>query len=382
MPNQEKSVKFVVYALFMAIAVDMGGEIGLRDPVVGASLLALVYTKQPPISRTTLIYAALLIAYPLALGIMLLGHPRDLSVGISQLQSTILGFAILYALSTIDQEQIAQAFLTGMTLVATLTCAIGIGILLAVTGAEWIAATLASLKAGYFGERLLNSESIVPNVYFKSTLFMPAALALGLYYKRYVASAVLIAAQVFAISKAGIIASGLIITVHMLTASTSIGKRATLGAIFAIATYTIAQLPIFQEISSTLAGESHTVSVRIQHFESLLKYWHENPALLMFGAGPGSEIFTSAEGKYVTNIELDHLNTVRKYGLVWFMALFAPYLTTTLNNVLSSTPYRRYIGVACIFSFILAGTNPVLISPMFFCLIALCNSKQNEHSYR
>jgi hypothetical protein len=73
----------------------------------------------------------------------------------------------------------------------------------------------------------------------------------------------------------------------------------------------------------------------------------------------------------LSNIELDHLNAIRKFGLPWFFVFTASVLTLSSKLFRSSVPDGRIIGLALLALFIAAGTNPVLLSPVFLMFLAM-----------
>jgi hypothetical protein len=95
----------------------------------------------------------------------------------------------------------------------------------------------------------------------------------------------------------------------------------------------------------------------------------DHPLGLLFGFGLGTEFYSEGLGQYVSNIELDHLNCIRKYGLIWSGIFFGIVLHTSVRSINSKLKGVRILGICLFFAFVVAGTNPILISPVFFLIL-------------
>jgi hypothetical protein len=138
------------------------------------------------------------------------------------------------------------------------------------------------------------------------------------------------------------------------------------GLVVAAAVALVVSSPLFTLFREIAENDSTTVNVRAGHLESLLALWRERPANLLFGFGLGSTFHSAGAGDVVSNIEIDHFNVVRKYGLFWALAFFAWVLRTAWMAIRDARVDVRGLGWALLAGFVVAGTNPVLISPVFF----------------
>jgi len=123
---------------------------------------------------------------------------------------------------------------------------------------------------------------------------------------------------------------------------------------------------LFVEIAT---GDSKTVEVRQRDIGSIVDLFSGDPVGFIFGFGMGSEFYSAGAGDIVTGIELDHLNTIRKYGLIWSALFFYFVIATSIRAMLSRVRNVRVLGICLVSAFIVAGTNPVLISPIFFVIL-------------
>jgi len=118
-----------------------------------------------------------------------------------------------------------------------------------------------------------------------------------------------------------------------------------------------------------VTGESETALIREGHIDSILKLFARNPHYLVLGQGVGLPFFSSGEAGDVQNIEVDHLNTIRKFGLPWFLGFSALVFLPAWNLISSGGMEMRAFGFALISAYLAAGTNPVLTSPLFILLM-------------
>jgi hypothetical protein len=145
----------------------------------------------------------------------------------------------------------------------------------------------------------------------------------------------------------------------------------------------------YDVIGAMFIGQSDTTNLRMQHLGSLLAHFDKNWPILFFGQGIGTSFFTLGTNALEANIELDHVETIRRYGLIWASVFFSTTLIICFSLIfLVRHRSHRPIGFALFAGFLAAGTNPVLISPPFMILLAgaygsmlFANSKKNTDRY-
>lgn len=72
--------------------------------------------------------------------------------------------------------------------------------------------------------------------------------------------------------------------------------------------YWVERLDVFFDyFINALTGKSETTIVRIQHFESIVKLFQDNPFYLIFGQGLGTTFYTTGFGYFTDNVEIDLL---------------------------------------------------------------------------
>jgi hypothetical protein len=150
-----------------------------------------------------------------------------------------------------------------------------------------------------------------------------------------------------------------------------------------IALFVLLSFPgFFDIISDTAAGESETAQVRVGHYHSIMNLFARNPDYLLIGQGAGTSFFSSGESDYVRNIEMAHLDGIRKFGLPWFIGFSAVVFYSAWKLIRTGQTEERAFGYALISIYLAAGTNPVLISPLFLILMTLSYFAQRKQHER
>lgn len=364
------SILFVI--LIFSIAIDMGGELGVRVWLLPPALFLLCVLTRIKLRSIHYFAFALLVAYPTLLMIGVGVGFNELKVGFSQLGATLFGFFLFLVISNIrDYESLVDGIILAFAIVALIANLVGIGLMFDLPLAVNIVGQLSETQAGYFGERALSDGAVVSNIYFKSTLFMPSVFLLAVCRKKYVAALLLFGACVFAVSKVAVMACAFLALFFIIRFFGLYFSMVVVAMATILSFYFLLDIPIFTEIITVLTGRSDTLDTRVGHYESLVKFWTENPWDFIYGAGLGSSFYSTAAGANVYNIEIDHLNSIRKYGLIWFV-LFIAFVARSITLTFSAgSKLRRCGGFSVALAFLLAGTNPVLISPIFFILLAI-----------
>lgn len=222
---------------------------------------------------------------------------------------------------------------------------------------------------GYFGFRPLGSE-LLPNIYFRATLFLVPAFIYYYFLKKKLAMFVCLAALIFSFSKAAFVIIILFLVLIPLTQKFSLRSLIPLCLTAILLLGVNFYIPAWgHEVVDSLKGETQTAQVRINHYDSFKSLLDEKPLYLIIGQGVGTKFYSSATDSFVSNIEIDHINTIRKFGVVWFLMFGLMVLNISIKLIRSDSNELKGCGYALLFSFIVTGTNPVLLSPLSLMLI-------------
>ena len=213
---------------------------------------------------------------------------------------------------------------------------------------------ISNRAAGFFNEKAAYSEDVMPVVYFQGTLALVICATYSAVKKNVLAFFIIVLALMVAPSRAGVFVV-MCVGAFIFLQNKSRLKALIVGSFlfFAVLYFILNKDFLF----SPSGGDG--LSVRMLHVESVATLFYENPSFLIFGNGPGSEFYSSGVQEVVNNIEISHLEVVRKFGVIFAAALFSVYIwvVVALIKLQQSSLY-----LAMIAHFIVSATNPVLFS--------------------
>jgi len=384
----------VLVFLFAANIYDPGGVLGLKYLAFFLLCVSALWTlKYFDLSSLEIIGGALLFVicpcWALLFGAVRKG---DMLVGSSQVTPFLFGLVLTAVLCAFDKHRPLRLFYACLFSLAIVVIASFVLIYLLpdnpVSSALFDALTSLHEKEGYFGMRSLGDLE-VPNIYFGSTLFLVPTFVYYLFVGRILRAGVVLLAIGLTFSKAGITIALVFAAIYSISVLFSRSAlRAREGArpllrkrlrkflpvvvVGGIASVLLLSIPAFyDQIRDAWAGESETTLIRIRHFHSVMNLFLQNPHYLIVGQGVGVPFFTSGESSDVQNIEVDHLNTIRKFGLPWFAGFSGIVFFSASKLMKAAHAETRACGFALVSMYFAAGTNPVLISPLFILLLTL-----------
>lgn len=375
--------------LFASNILDPGGTIGLKYLGFFVATLISVRTVQSFFmpSRAIVLGVLLFLVWPTWSLLYGAASGGDLRVGVSQVTPFLFALILALILPAFDAETPSRLFY-GCFLVLAAVIIIAFTLILLMPEnpvSQRLFAGLTELQGqeGYFGMRSLG-ENNVPNIYFGSSLFLVPAFIYFFFSGRTVRAAVILVALSMTFSKAGVviaIAFGLGQSIACLFSSGGIRKALPLALIIITACLLIWELPDFTgDIHDAITGESYTAEVRRDHVKSLIRLFEQHAHYLVLGQGVGVPFFSTGESAEVQNIELDHLNTVRKFGLPWFIGFSAVVFYSARRLIKTGQREQRAFGFALLGMYLAAGTNPVLTGPLFIMLMTLAYFAQRRGS--
>jgi hypothetical protein len=250
-------------------------------------------------------------------------------------------------------------------------------------------------KEGFFGFKDFGNTT-VPIIYFGSTLFFVPTCIYYLFAGKTFRAGIAFLALALSFSKAGIVivlAFSLIYFVSMFYSPRALNsppkgkaqQRRKLRLLLPVLVLIlliykgVTILPEFsQEITDTVGGESYSAQVRIDHIHSVMDLFSDNPHFLLTGQGVGVPFYTKGFSEYTQNFEVDHLNTIRKFGLPWFLAFSAIVFFSAAKLIVGGDAERKGFGFALISMYLVAGTNPMLMAPNFIILLMFCYFAQRK----
>lgn len=384
----------VLAVLFLANVYDPTGAFRIKYVAFCLAALFSIWKLEHWNLSTREIAAGLLLFLVWPVWSLLYGAARrgDVRIGINEVTPFLFTLPLVTVLPCVDEKRGLRLFYACMlSLAAVVVVSFGLFVLFPDSG---LSARLFDLltglheREGYFGAKSFGDTQI-PGIYFGSTLFLVPTSVYYLFAGKLVRAVAAFLALAFAFSKAGIaivIVFGLIYSVRTLLgprfpqpgvrapARSSFYLRATLPLLLlaGLTSSVLLALPSFsEEMADTLASQSGSAQVRIGHFDSVVKLFTDNPHYLFVGQGVGLPFYTSGESEFVQNIEIDHLNAIRKFGLPWFIGFTVIVFCSSWRLIKSKGQEECAAGFALMSMYFAAGTNPVLLSPLFIMLMTL-----------
>ena len=366
--------------LMFANVFDMGGGFGLKYLSYVAVLAGMFL--QVPVNRLVvwelLLFFVILIAVPSLSLLVGLSNGGDLRVGIGQITPFFPAFLLLLFLRSEHAWTAWHYWYSAMKLLALLI--IVFFLVMVVFSRSAILSVLVdilnSTGQGYFGAREIGPISI-PNVYFKATLFIVPAFAYALFSGHKVSALILAGGLAMSFSKAAFVFCMLLLFLawirNLSRARLSAVQTIGIGVLGFVLYWAATDILVgyMSLVIDTLSGRSETASVRLGHATSVLSLFASNPVYMLIGQGVGTEFYSEGASAFVTDIELDHLDAIRQFGLPWFIAFTLLFASICASLIARQGKGDGAAAIALISLYIVAGSNPVLINPLTLILLVV-----------
>lgn len=372
--------QFVLGFLAFANVFDLGGGFGLKYLSYAlCGVFLVVHRDRLQISQSVfLVCAVLFVVWPLVSAVQGIAGGADMVRAIQRITAFAPALLVMPIIaSSRDPRRLIDAVMMALLVLAVVIVLLfGLFLLMADSGiAQMIMAVLEDGGHGYFGARLVGSL-FVPTVYFKATLFLVPACIWFLYRRRYVPSALCFLALVLAFSRSGALIAGIVVLAYGFILA-PFRVRIGLACVLAIIVYLLWRNAELLEIGAildmyldVLTGRGQSASERAGHFASLVELLSQDAKALWLGQGAGAWFFSKGVNAFVAAIELDHLDAIRSFGLIWFIGFTAVVFRSAGVGMRLGSHEARGLRVALIATFLVSGTNPVLISPLFSIMAA------------
>ena len=384
MNRPDKALNAVIFFMLFANVYDMGGVFGIKYLsylLGGAFLIYRYHTLKLRIEEVWIAFLLFVLvpAWALFNGLVSGGSMGEAS---SQVTPFLPGILFLFLLSNNGYDKAIQYFFNILTALAiTVIFLFFLFLLFPFNGvSQFLLNVLKEPGHGYFGARGLVGIRI-PHVYFKATLFFVAGFTYFTFQGKHLRALLFFVTLILAFSKSGILLCLLFLLLFVLFEARPRTKWAvsifTAIAIYGVATWGNAKIVggYLDTITNAVQGKAMTTQIRIGHWNSFLDLMGDHPEYLFWGQGVGTSYYSDGRGEHVYNIELDHVDAVRQFGIFWFIAfsLIAGYVA--LRLIKSKSGNHRALGMAFVSIYLAAGTNPVLITPLFMMLMAALYAK-------
>jgi hypothetical protein len=375
---RDRAEHWVLAFLAFANVFDLGGGFGLKYLSYAlCAVFLLICRDDLRMSRSAFLVCALLfVLWPLFAAIQGVVRGGDLGRAVQRITAFAPALLVMPVIaSSTNPRRLLDAVMASLLALAVVIIGLFFLLLLLPNSAasDLILIALGGGEHGYFGARLVGSL-VIPTVYFKATLFLVPACIWFLYSRRYLASALCFIALVLAFSRSGALIAAVVVFAHGFILA-PLRVRVGLACLVLAVGYVLwsnsellqvgAILDMYLDV---LSGRGRSSIERAGHFRSIVELLAQDPQLLWLGQGAGVSFFSSGVNAFVAAVELDHLDAIRSFGLLWFIGFVSVVLRAAGVGMRLESQEARGLRIAVLAAFVAAGTNPVLISPLFFIL--------------
>jgi hypothetical protein len=375
----EQIGRFVYAAVIVSLIIDIGGAFGLKYAASAMLLLwVLVLFIKVGVRRDLAIefglvlYFAFSVCYSLFSGIELADIYGQLSF--------LVYFALLFVALYIPRNAAADIFRRTMVFGSLIVIGTFLVILFfPVTLFVWKLLS-ETYRLGYLGEQNIAGH-LLPNIYYRWSMWLIPGFLLSI-GKHPISSVLIGAAALITLSTSVIVftllGTGILFFVMRNHYSISLKGLAYTGALGVAAllvlelNFSVFQL-VYENVISKLSANSFSTSVKLGHIDGALQSMQASFSSILFGTGVGSEFYSPGIRDYAINIEVSHFNFVRQFGLIGG-ALFFGYVAYVVVTAFVTDALGRRWAIGLLMLFCAAGTNPLLMSPVFIVVLVTVRS--------
>lgn len=234
-------------------------------------------------------------------------------------------------------------------------------------GGRALQSKVLTVMSGMDGQKPI-AGVVMQGFYLQGTLAIVPACVFFLQQKRYLNFFITFFALSLALSRFGLIT---VILCYGLINRKKFFKFLVLIFLFFFIGFLL-NIPIIISLLEVFSGKDSGMSIRVGHLRGVLDVLNDNPSYFLFGQGPGSEFYSYGFNTFTETIELSHFDFIRKYGIFATMFLFLAILLVALFLISKTDDIGKGLGFGVIGHFIVAASNPVLLSIPFVCYFAIC----------
>lgn len=377
----------------VANSVDLGGALGLKYVSFGVLVLAVLYhVGRVRIDTIDLLTTLVLfVVWPLFSVLWGVMNGAGTLEAVAHVMPFLPAFVFLPAVTLVGGDRVIEWTYRLLVAVAAFQLAANVALivlpdktpvfsLLSMIGVYEPSNRVGARLNGFVGVRGLGLE-LAWLVYFKLTLFYVFGFSVAVYRRSPAVAVLFFLALMLAVSRSGVVLCGVVFAYHSIVGREGVAGKVVGATILA----TVVALAAFfgsgsryvtsyyGAVMSIVTGEDVSSGVRVSDLSDIWDHIEANPHILVVGQGAGTTFFSTVRQAEVADIELDHLNMIRKFGLPYALAVCAFILGPALRMAQDRRrgpvgEARRGLGVAAAALFVAVGTNPVLMTPLFLSL--------------
>ena len=373
--------KWIYLLMLLALIVDVGGGFGIKHlAVVGVVIWSGVLVFNSSFYKafweelTVCVFLTASILYSVFIGINFLD--------IYYQSSFIVFFALLFILIKIPRRVLISTYCNVLVVGSIIIIIIAFLLsLLSVSNAMFFNHVGNTYGLGMFGPKQPGDLNF-PNIYFRWSMWLIPAFIMTWRKRR--KSNLLIGVSIVMTTSGAVVAFSFfgVLLLHIKTKVSPVVSQKNI--VFVLLSSLVLALLLgfiyadaeiwYTQISSKFSPASESSSIKIGHIRGVLDSISSIPALL-FGTGVGSSFYSPGVDRVVINIEPSHFNFLRQYGLFTTLVFFG-YICHVIIAVFLTDEMGKRVSVGLLMLFIAAGTNPLLLSPIFMIVLLIARAYQ------
>lgn len=237
---------------------------------------------------------------------------------------------------------------------------------------------------GLLGQRPMPGGIFLPSVFFRWTFWLLIGTLLFMKDSKY-KFFVCIVAVLLTLSTGTIMFTLIGMAWIIISSKKTKVKRANLVLLIAGFTLLLVLLSSFINLNtaieflfSKLSIENSSTSVKMGHIQSILEIIFSDVKVFLFGMGLGSSFYSVGSNSIGVNVEVSHFNLMRQFGIIYTIVFFS-YIINLFIKLKKTDSDGNIFAVGLVCLFFAAGTNPLLISPVFFLVLVIGRSYVTSH---
>lgn len=371
----EKASEVIFYAVLGSLLVDVGGALGLKYAISAALLIwALFLVVRLGVRRDLgiefglILYFTFSACYSLYRGV-------EVSQIYSQL-SFVAYIPVLIVVLNISGKAATDIFRRAIVIGSVIIISTFLSILIFPFSAVAWHYLGDNYRLGFLGIQILG-ELQVPNVYYRWSMWLIPAFIISVGSKHRAPTLLIGFAALITLSTSviGFIVLGTgLLAILSYNRSSYTAKRLVYFALMTSAVLLLAELNysfvdlIYRDVVSKFSADSYSTSIKLGHIEGVITSLQDSILDSFLGMGVGSEFYSPGIDDYTINIEVSHFNFVRQFGLIGATVFFGYVLYVVVTAYMTDALGKRWsIGLLMLFG--AAGTNPLLMSPVFMVVL-------------
>lgn len=375
-----KVSKYLCLLTLLILLVDIGGGFGIKYVAISllliwAAALIVIYG----LHKKLLIEMGIITTCVAAS--MLYAVIRGVNINDVISESSYVIFVVFFVvIQKVPRAEVSELFIKVIVAGSLLIIFTFILIYTVPSSVELFGNLGKTYRLGYLGIKEIGGY-LFPNVYYRWSMWLIPAFVLSI--GRYnVATLIIGIACLITLSTSIIFFSLLGIAILFFAAARpaklikiSIRNILTLAIILSLPPIIFSDIigELISHVTYNFSSTSQSTSIKLGHIDGVFDALQVSWVNLLFGMGVGSEFYSPGVGRFVINVEVSQFNFIRQYGLILSL-LFFGYVLYMVACAYQTDQLGKRWAIGLLMLFFSAGTNPLLMSPVFIIVLMIVNA--------